>query len=152
MVSTRESRNFSDDGNSMVGSDVWVSTSQRDLSDSRSAKMVFQSLLPVLIMKGVGAHVHFKNERSDPLFDYMQFIFLPFVNRHCGLQYQFDRDPIRGDIDLQIHPATKTPKPFSVLNSGSVCSFVGVLWGNLTNNSTVPSLLAFSFNTRFPRP
>jgi RNA 3'-terminal phosphate cyclase len=102
--------------------------------------MVFQSLLPVLIMKGLGAHVHFKNERSDPLFDYMQFIFLPFASRHCGIQYQFYRDHIGGDIDLTIYPDPKTLKPFTVLDAAAVCRFAGVMWGNVTNDATVLSL------------
>jgi len=111
--------------------------------------MVFQSFLPVLLARGLQTKVSFKNERSDPLLNYMQFVFLPFIRRHCGVKYDFNPSDLNtrnsgADVELTIHPPSETLPTFNLLDRGKVCNFMGIMWGNMTKYATV-CLHAISF-------
>jgi hypothetical protein len=84
----------------------------------------------------------------------MRYIFLPFVGRHFGIEYDLQvqgrKAPTgnlgEGDATVTIKPLKQRLRCISILERGEVCSITGIIWNAKEEHKTVGPL--FSVNDR----
>jgi RNA 3'-terminal phosphate cyclase (ATP) len=112
--------------------------------------MLFQSFLPVLLFGQHQATFVLLNERSDPMLNYMRYIFLPFMRRHFGINYDVQvqgRTPTGlgdGDATVTIKPLTRRLGCISILERGEVCFITGIIWNAKEEYKMVFSLFSIT--------
>ena len=103
----------------------------------RVAALVFQSALPVLLFVQHETRLLLRgktDKRTSLAIDYTKYIFLPFINKHFGIECNLD---VRkrgltfmgdGELFITINPLKQKLKCISLLERGEIISFTGVIW------------------------
>jgi len=102
--------------------------------------------LPVLIYSKQPTKIYLRgqtDESSVPPIDFAKFVFLPFIQKHFGIDcnLQVTKRGVsslgQGEIAVTVSPRTRNPENISLLDRGSIVSFTAVYWKSTNDHQKV---------------
>jgi hypothetical protein len=107
------------------------------ISNNRSVKVTFQSVLPVLLFARQQTTLVLRgrtDEPKSPAADYMQYILLPFLSTHFAIDCDLIitkrccSNQSDGEMLVTVKPVERKLRCISLLEKGRLSSITGVIW------------------------